>query len=215
MGRFRVTITALMGLVLFVGVAFAALRDASEWWAGALLVLTIGLLLTACLGVVYRTGGDRAFWLGMLVFGGGYLLLGRFVFTDPDVGAVALTNRTLDALALNRRSALAAGEKVLADMGGKMLPASVVQIDSDNSKYLVRYEGWSDYHNSWVGLAGIKAQHTEVYHAVGNLVVLLLFALAGSVTAVAFHASRERRRGPASEPAAVHGGPGIGARDGG
>jgi hypothetical protein len=195
MGRFRFRITALMGLVLFVGVAFAALRDASEWWAGALLVVTIGLLLTACLGVVYRTGGDRAFWLGMLVFGGGYLLLSRFVFTDATTSPLALTNRGIDALRWNLRSTpQAAGEKVLADMRGKMLPASVVQIDNRNSKFLVHYEGWSDYHDAWVGRMGIKVQDAEVYHGVGNLLVVLLFALTGSVVAVAFHASRARRR---------------------
>jgi hypothetical protein len=195
MGRLRFRITALMGLVLFIGVAFAALRDASEGWVGVLLAVTIGLLLTACLGVVYRTGGDRAFWLGMLVFGGGYLLLSRFVFTDGATSPIALTNRGIDALRWNLRSTpQAAGQKVLADMGGRMLPASVVQMDNRNNKYLVHYEGWSDYHDAWVGRMGIQVQNAAVDHGVGNLLVVLLFALTGSVVAVAFHASRERRR---------------------
>ncbi len=193
MGRFR--IATAMGSVLLIGVGFAALRDPSDWWVGALLAFLIALLLTACLGVVYRTGRQRALWLGILVFGGGYLVLSRFVFTEAAISPVALTNWGLDSLALNRRSGpRAEGEKVLAEMKqGEFVPASVVQIDHANHRYFVKYDGWTDYHNAWVVQAQLKVQNADAYHGAGNLLVALLVALAGSVVAVAFHDSHERR----------------------
>jgi hypothetical protein len=72
MNRFRMTISLAMALVLFAGVALAALRDPSVWWVGGLVACLIGLMLTACVGAMYRTGRARAFWLGIVVFGGGY-----------------------------------------------------------------------------------------------------------------------------------------------
>jgi hypothetical protein len=65
------TIRLAMALVLFAGVALAALRDSSVWWVGGLVAGLIGLILTACVGAMYRTGRERAFWLGIVVFGGG------------------------------------------------------------------------------------------------------------------------------------------------
>jgi hypothetical protein len=48
-----------MLLVLALGVGFIALRLASRAWAGVMLFLTLGLLLTAILGAAYRV------WLGV------------------------------------------------------------------------------------------------------------------------------------------------------
>ena len=66
MNRFRMTIRSGMALVVFTGLGFAALRDASMWWVAGVLGCLIGLLLTACVGAIYRTGrrarvlaGDR------------------------------------------------------------------------------------------------------------------------------------------------------------
>lgn len=71
----RFSILGLMGLVGTVAVAIAALRYASDAWAGALLLVLGVLLGAAVLGVVYGRGRGRAGWLGFLVFGGGYGLV--------------------------------------------------------------------------------------------------------------------------------------------
>lgn len=75
MKRFRFSLAGLMAAVLIVAVACAALRFASELWASATLTITVGVLLTAILGVVLREGRIRAFWLGFSVFGWAYLAL--------------------------------------------------------------------------------------------------------------------------------------------
>jgi hypothetical protein len=158
MNRFHVTIRSLMALVLFVGVGFAALRDPSMWWVGAVLACLIGLLLTACVGAIYRTGRERAFWLGIVVFGGGYLLLAQVLSSDGTGNPVAFINRVLDTAA----------------------------------------------HNAWLNPAQINGTINGDYSAVGNKLVMILVAMIGSVVAVAFHDSRERRRGVQSIDPLAH-----------
>jgi uncharacterized membrane protein len=150
MKRFRMTIRSAMALVLFAGVAFAALRDPSMWWTGAVLACLIGLLLTACIGAIYRTGRERAFWLGIVVFGGGYLLLAQILSSDGTGNPVAIINRVLD---------------------------------------------WADDSNVLLSPAQIPRRTNGDYSAVGNKLVMILVALIGSVVAVAFYDSRERRQG--------------------
>jgi hypothetical protein len=195
MNRFRMTIRLAMALVLFAGVALAALRDPSVWWVGGLVACLIGLMLTACVGAMYRTGRARAFWLGIVVFGGGYLLLSRVLSTDATGNPVALTNRALDTLALNLRSAPRVGAKVYAEMDGNFVLASVLQIDRANGAYFVHYDGWTDAQNALLSRAQINFVSGDDYHAVGNLLVVILLAMIGSVEAVAFYDTRERRRG--------------------
>jgi hypothetical protein len=150
MKRFRMTIRLGMALVLFAGLSFAALRDPSMWWVGGVLGCLIGLLLTACVGAMYRTGRERAFWLGIVVFGGGYLLLAQILSSDGTGNPVAIINRVLD---------------------------------------------WAAHRNVWLSPAQITGSIDGDYSAVGNKLVMILVALIGSVVAVAFYDSRERRRG--------------------
>jgi hypothetical protein len=73
----RFSILGLMGFVLAVAVAFAALRGANQYWAGGLLLALLGLLGYAALASIHGQGRARAAWLGFLVIGGGYLLAVR------------------------------------------------------------------------------------------------------------------------------------------
>lgn len=73
--RFRVPIAGLMVSVVAFAIGLAALRFASEVWAGFVGLLALGLLALAVLGVVYRRGRRRASWLGFALFGGAYAAL--------------------------------------------------------------------------------------------------------------------------------------------
>src|SRR5947209_4142181 len=75
MSRPRISLARLMALVVVFAVGVAALRDASETWAGIVLLATLGFLAASILGVVYRSGGRRAWWLGFALFGWGYFAL--------------------------------------------------------------------------------------------------------------------------------------------
>jgi hypothetical protein len=74
MRRIRFTIASLLGAVVFVALAFAALREATEFWDSAVFSATLGMLLASVLLAVHRTERRRAFWLGFALFGGAYLI---------------------------------------------------------------------------------------------------------------------------------------------
>jgi hypothetical protein len=75
MRRIQFSIARLMGIVLIICCGLASLRFASKPISSAILLLTFGILSTAILGVVYRQGSRRAFWLGFALFGWGYMAL--------------------------------------------------------------------------------------------------------------------------------------------
>jgi hypothetical protein len=64
-----------MGAVLIAAVCLAALRFASETWAGVTLLATCAVLGLAIVGVICRDLTDRPWWLGFALFGWGYLAL--------------------------------------------------------------------------------------------------------------------------------------------
>src|SRR5207248_9371795 len=55
----RFTILGLMGLVLGMAVAIAALRNADDYWAGGLMLGTALLIGVVSLGAYYDSGRDR------------------------------------------------------------------------------------------------------------------------------------------------------------
>src|SRR4051794_27752373 len=75
MQRPRFTIASLLGLVVFVAVSFAALREATDTWDSGVFGVTLALLLISVLLVIHRIEGRRAFWLGFTMFGWVYLLM--------------------------------------------------------------------------------------------------------------------------------------------
>jgi len=95
---FRLSILGLMAVVLACGVCFAALRDASDAWGGAMLLGTAGLLGVALLGSKYGRGPDRAWWHGFALFGWGYLIATMAPWFDHQVGPKLPTSLALDYL---------------------------------------------------------------------------------------------------------------------
>src|SRR4051794_16607659 len=74
MRRFRFTIASLLAVVLFTGLAFAALRGGTGGWGSIVFTSTAGILLPSVPLAVHRAGDARAFWVGFALFGLGYLL---------------------------------------------------------------------------------------------------------------------------------------------
>ena len=67
---------------MIVALGLAALRSASEMWAGVTFLATCECLGLAAVGVICRGGDERAWWLGFAVFGWGYLAI--FYFSRYD-----------------------------------------------------------------------------------------------------------------------------------
>src|SRR5438270_8186539 len=98
MSRPRFSIAGLMFVVLLIAVGVAALRSASQLWAGMIFTLTLALLGVAVIGVIYRRGARRAFWLGATLFGGGYLIVSFGPWFATEVRPYLVTSALLDAL---------------------------------------------------------------------------------------------------------------------
>ena len=73
MKRLRFTLAQSMGIVLLIGVGFAALRSASALWSSAVFTSTVALLSVAILGAMVRRGRARMTWAGFALFGWIYL----------------------------------------------------------------------------------------------------------------------------------------------
>jgi hypothetical protein len=98
MPRPRVSIAALMGVVIASAIAIAALRNASENWAGAILSAVAAALGLATLGAVFRRGREQAFWLGFVLFGAGYALFIFGPWFSEEVRPHVASSSLLDAL---------------------------------------------------------------------------------------------------------------------
>lgn len=75
MSGLRFSIANLLMAVALIGISLAVLNSTSEVKAGVLIIATLGALLAAVLGVIYRRGAVRAGWLGAAIFGWGYFVV--------------------------------------------------------------------------------------------------------------------------------------------
>jgi hypothetical protein len=79
---FQFSIRSLLVAVTIAAVGIAALLNANGWWEAAVWLAALFILAAAVLLVVYRRDQTRAFWLGFTVFGGMYLALLLFPFSN-------------------------------------------------------------------------------------------------------------------------------------
>jgi hypothetical protein len=71
--QFQFTLATLLVAMAWVGFLCLALRQPTPFWLGAMFLLTILVMLGSVLVAIYRGGRARAFSVGFLVFGAGYL----------------------------------------------------------------------------------------------------------------------------------------------
>ena len=73
--HFRFSLSGLFAATLFVACVVATLRYATRLWSDGAFTLALVAMGVAALGAIYRAGAARAFWVGALLGGGGYLTL--------------------------------------------------------------------------------------------------------------------------------------------
>ncbi len=72
---FRFSLMGLLVTVLFVAMVCGAVTVGSIYLIELVSVATAVMLLATILGIIYRSGSARAFWIGFAVFGWGYYVL--------------------------------------------------------------------------------------------------------------------------------------------
>ncbi len=215
--RPRISIAALLAGMVPIAVGLAALADPTAFWEGTVFVLTLLALFTGVVGICYRRGAGRAFWVGFSLFGWGFFVLAfdlSFGFgsaglmqngpiwtpgaeAENEKPVAALVKTLVDILQMNRRSfPRSVGEKIEVQWGSpeSYYPCSVLEI-KDN-QYRISYDGdlqgrWDE----WVGRARIKSANGDRCYRIAELLIALLFGIVGAMIALWFHATLK-----ASEP---------------
>ena len=209
--RPRISIAALLAGMVPIAVGLAALTNPTEFWEGMVFALTMLTLFTALVGVFYRKGADRSFWVGFALFGWGFFVLGSDlsvefrsssqlrsrnlweVDDEHDKPVTALVKILVDYVQLNRRSVpISIGDKVQVKWGNPSSdwPAEVLEIKAN--QYKIRYN--NDPQGSfdeWVGPARIKRNNGDRCYRIAELLFTLLCGLAGAVIGLWFYLTRK------------------------
>jgi hypothetical protein len=168
MSDLRFSIANLLAAVAVIGVGLAALNAPSSAIGGLLILATMGALLVAVLGIVYRQGESRAFWLGAAVFDGSYFVV---TFTPLFPNAVL---KLREPIKVFRRT-----------FWSTPLPQGVTTLPAGkDSAYDSSANAWLSW-PAWDGGFGATA----------NCLVNWLFALIGGIVGRWFYAISATRRG--------------------
>jgi hypothetical protein len=194
----RFSVRTLMVLIVGAAAGLAALRDASEVWAGIMLTLVLLILGTAIFGAIYNRGRRRAGWLGLAVFGWGYFMLAFGPGFSSELGNRLPSTQLL--IALNPR--------YTSSWLSSSLGTRVRKVSGSKAEL-----GWDQMHGSWVimglperdapwlrawawlaGLLGTaRPEHDpEQFIRIGNYMAVLAVGLVGGLIARSFEAYSAR-----------------------
>jgi hypothetical protein len=181
----------LLAAVGFCGVAFAALRSASDWWAGGVFTATLLGLALATAYAFQRRGARRASWAAFAAFGWGYLLLAFGPWCETSIRPRLLTTKVLDTL----------WPIVHPE------PEGIVRLwDAATGKPIDAVKGVHRVTFSPDGrlLSPVTATSParEPFQDIGHSLAALLLAAIGGLAARYLYANRDERRKEAAEKAA-------------
>jgi hypothetical protein len=197
MRRFRSSIAGLLGVILFISVALAALRASTDLWDSGILGLTSLCLLTAVLLAVHRTNPKRAYWLGFALFGWTYLIASMI----PPIGSRLPTTKALFYLESKLPSQEAVSTflyrmLVSGDPGGSGSPQPVVP-DLTNA-------GAADWAYTWrlagAALPGSASTHENFVRIGHSLLALVMAFIGGSLSRTLYVKDHARMAGDVGHP---------------
>jgi hypothetical protein len=194
----RLSVRTLMVLIVGAAAGLAALRDASETWAGIMLALVLMILGTAIFGAIYNRGRRRAGWLGFAVFGWGYFMLAFGPGFSSELGNRLPSTRLLIALHPRYTASWLAsslGTRVRHESGSK----AELGWDLVRERWVIlglpeRDVPWL---RAWAWLAGLlgtarPGNDPEQFIRIGNCMAVLAVGLVGGLIARSFEAHSAR-----------------------
>jgi hypothetical protein len=200
-----------MAFVLVFAVGLTALRNASDLWAGMMLLVALAGVGIAVLGAVILRGRERHWWTGFAFFGGGYLALTSGPWLSdtfqPLLGTTHLLSYVHEQVVAraergNYRVALIqyqrARRQLLNAEQRTRVPNEPTFVDLRNNLD----SAWQDVRkaasglprppiNGWLSLLP-GATNLEEFQRVGHALFTLLAGLLGGMIAGWFSARRER-----------------------
>ena len=201
----RISIRGLMAFVVVSAVAIAALRNADDYWASAMILATPLLLGVALIAAVWGEERSRARRLGFAILGGGYFALAFLGLREPDLRRLP-TSQLLSTI-----HDLAVPPQVYTiTLTTTRSPTSTSTIEFTNSKPFPLNLGTTTAittsvpatliaPNRWNSLLPGAANY-EAFSIVGHSLFALLAGLVGGTVAVWFWSRREGRRRPCDFP---------------
>jgi hypothetical protein len=169
--RIRFSIASLLGLVVFVAIAAAAVRAASDLWDSSLFSATLGVLLTAVLLAVHRTERKRAYWLGFALAGSTYL--GASLI--PSIGSRLITTRCLTYIS-SWRTSQSPGWVYDINVSGPMTSAE----KAASRRSAVKLYRIVDPQRTYVqALIGLSVGSTENFLGISHSLIALSLAFLG------------------------------------
>jgi hypothetical protein len=214
------TIGRLALVVIIAAVTFAALKQPEEASAAAMSTLVLATMGLAILGVVYRRERRRAFWVGYLIFGGGYLVASTAPGLKEAMRPRLVTSALIDASFPKIHPKGQEGQQQIAVTGnltGPSGPASVVQFQASSGGANLPTPGVStgtlpnaSYKISLFGVAlsGPSEEYREIGHGSCALLGGLLGGLLGQLALATRDGKRRERtessgRGEVEPPATM------------
>jgi hypothetical protein len=202
----RFSIRRLTAFIVVAAIGLAALRNASDLWAGMLLLLTLAAVAIAMMGVVILRGAERYWWAGFAFFGGGYLAVAVGPWLSdtfqPRLGTTQVLRHAHDRMMAFASPTLDDAE--LADLRKRRL-----ELRSVFMQVRVRRESDPALIATKRALAKVDQQLAaadaippfDQFQRVGHSLFTLLAGLLGGTVAMWFYMRRERARsGATGEP---------------
>ena len=158
----RFSIRTLMAFVLVSAVGMAALRNASDLWAGMMLMAALAAVGVAVLGAALMRDRERAWWLGFGLFGGAYLIVSLI----PPLESRLPTSKGLGYF-----------RSKVSNWGSEVEVISIEPM----GEHAIRG-----------GQVTIWDENLVFFRQIGHSLLTLLAGLLGGIVAVWFYARRER-----------------------
>lgn len=96
--RPRFSIRSLLVLIAASGLIAVSLARASIYWASLCFSLALLILAISCIAAIFRRGAKRAYWIGFLFLGVGYMMLMYSPVLDRLIGHRLITTKMLGYL---------------------------------------------------------------------------------------------------------------------
>jgi hypothetical protein len=181
------SVRSLMAFVLASAVGLAALRNANDWWADMILLITLAAVGVAVLGAIILQGRDRCWWLGFVVFSGGYLALTFSSVVSMEIGSRLVTTRAFGFL--HSQATADSSFEILWQQHARALTYI------DTLKARNRRPGDPEFDLTMIRIGNLETQlsgaaNRGAFVRIGHCLFALLAGLIGGIVAVWFYALR-------------------------